>query len=1317
MKLKTKNIRSILFKKNSYLILFIFSFMFFDSNTPLAQALSCKGPADVVLVIDRSANMAGGSKFDTVKNSSVNFIDKLFDPDRKPNSSFIPYDYHQIGLSIFNNNITSENLSTDDSYIKDIISNLGAPDSSCKAGLAVQKAQANLNANGNSKATKTIIILISGPPDDLAFAIEQVRIAKESGTRIISVGINLDELTGQQRIDAENFISNEHIFSYDCYYASDNPSATLDGCTPILYDNLNDSLNKVYDDITEAVCDEFAPVLSISRQPGGTLYDIDKLTITSIANDDVGFKSHSIVWSDNWPDDQIEKNDCSLIGKIISCDTEELEPFAIGETINFGSSVTDANDNIVTIDPLGNIAKVAAVSLDFEALFRNKNNEINVQISDYTGPDEFFIRVDNGGLTRVINEEDESSKMTCSGAGSVRDCVFYFNPSCASEGVYTDPGNAVDIYIDVESIGITRSEYISSKLDEPLGLLSEGAAWGNCSDGIDNDCDGIVDSGEMLCDVGGPSVGILRNPSGDIYDFEEDEVTPMPITFESTAGDSNGIKQHAIYHRENGGDWQIFDCNDADPGDGKIICDGIEISQNIATVSTTIDSFTAGTLVEYYSVAVDYSGNDNSTNSATESFIVRNRSCFGIDNLEDCRGMLGKCCGEVCNAVISNPKNYNTNCAQEICGDALKYEEDVRVVREDGRAISFDGINDYVNIPSVNPTEAITVSAWVKSATDTGYSGYWQIVSKYSAYLLGTSWSGGKQMCFIIYSGGWNYGSCYTVPDPYPQEWHHFAGTYDKQTGEKKLYVDGILRDTTNFVGSINPDEGPMHIGHREGSASDYFNGFVDEIYIYGRALDLGEIENLRDGISVSSADLAGYWSFDEEFGDVVYDYSGNGNPGTLMNFPIPVVEPGILWQWTVDGGKNGASCDIKSDSDGCYALMTNGGCEERLYSCSAGYCNYNSDKDKDHCEGEILYNFGCSGSFCELNPNPPVEDPVCDVTFGSLFLDAYDSDYESEGESAFISGSHGTETGEVLDNMTNTVLLKSIANDTSGISEQIIYWKKEGDADFTVKDDCVVPCGGGVDCICEESIIGPFDIGDVIKFYATSKDNSPNKTGETTITYSFTVFDNQCYDIDNNENKSDLTSCEAGTGKCCGGICDTSVEDPFSYHDDCRKDSCSLTSWVYGQDNGGGSCGSTDSCLDHYSLNNGFYSGCITGGNKCSFGYCDTSLSLISAPSCDGNLLTNYSCDPDNETGTCQPKDSDIDCSSAGVYDGDTVACNCDCDNYDIEEKVYSSLSFDGVDDHVEIPDDSSLNISDEISVEVWVKDVVGTGSSQDDG
>jgi outer membrane protein assembly factor BamB len=201
-------------------------------------------------------------------------------------------------------------------------------------------------------------------------------------------------------------------------------------------------------------------------------------------------------------------------------------------------------------------------------------------------------------------------------------------------------------------------------------------------------------------------------------------------------------------------------------------------------------------------------------------------------------------------------------------------------------AATFNGINGYISLPSVNPTTAITVGAWVKSATSSGYSGVWQLVSKYNAYILGTGSAGGKNICFIIYNGtNWyDYGNCYTVATP--QNWHYFVGTFDSSTRQEKLYVDGVLVSTKTVSGRINPDTGPIHIAHREVDSigTNHFNGSIANIQIYAIALTPQQIQQLYlQGINsppIPNAGLVGWWPLN---GDT-NDYSGWFNTGFPFN-------------------------------------------------------------------------------------------------------------------------------------------------------------------------------------------------------------------------------------------------------------------------------------------------------------------------------------------------------------------------------------------------------------------------------------------------
>jgi hypothetical protein len=694
------------------LIIFIFLIVGFNKNDEIqcveAAEMSCKGPADVMLVIDRSGTMGNDLKFTSAKSASAGFVDKLFSAE--PTTSF-PLNYHQIGLIAFNQNIDTKKLNQDGSVIKSYINDVngilgedsGYPIGFRNTAVAIQQARLKMDLveGGNPYATKTMIVLTDGAPNygadnpiDAAKAQADAAKNEDNNIRIISVGLKLDKITDEIiRGEAKNFIKYIASSPADCYYVYDSGEA-LDNCVSINASELGTALEGVYGSITAAVCDESEPTISISRKPSGTLYNVDNLKITSTAIDDVGFKEHTVVWDSN----NVECADLSGTtiacgaGECvkISCDTGELGPFDIGKTIIYRSVAIDANDNSVNIDPPITVT-VASVDLSVPSLYRNKENTITVDISNYGGNDAVSISIDAPILSGV---EIDKVAMNCSVSGGSKACDYVFNTANIGDGCldWTDgitDGAAnninvnVYIYADSNDMGIRQIALSENNL---LSSYYEGNLWpGTCTDNLNNDCDykdndplkPIIDLNldgldEALCDITGPDVGILRVPAGDVYDDDS-------ITFISNATDNNGIKQHIIYYKIDDGSLQTaFECNDANVDS---LCDE-DASQNIGSISATISPFAAGTKIDYYSMAKDYSGNNNIYNTTTESFIVKNRECQDVGNLGNCLVTGGgdgsaKCCDGVCNtsAVNSGPfGSYNTDFCAELSCDGIVLE-------------------------------------------------------------------------------------------------------------------------------------------------------------------------------------------------------------------------------------------------------------------------------------------------------------------------------------------------------------------------------------------------------------------------------------------------------------------------------------------------------------------------------------------------------------------------------------------------------------------------------------------------------------------
>jgi hypothetical protein len=156
-----------------------------------------------------------------------------------------------------------------------------------------------------------------------------------------------------------------------------------------------------------------------------------------------------------------------------------------------------------------------------------------------------------------------------------------------------------------------------------------------------------------------------------------------------------------------------------------------------------------------------------------------------------------------------------------------------------GYAASFDGVNDYIRIPN-SPSlhsDVITISAWIK----TNVSQNSWIVSKYESrnkgeYLLGVS---GNNLRFSVVINGST--TDYLAPfNYYDGKWHHIVCVYDGSY--MRIYVDGVQRpNPLAQTGNIDDTTYDVVIGSGHGASGYFFNGFIDEVQVSSRPLDITE--------------------------------------------------------------------------------------------------------------------------------------------------------------------------------------------------------------------------------------------------------------------------------------------------------------------------------------------------------------------------------------------------------------------------------------------------------------------------------------------
>jgi hypothetical protein len=159
-----------------------------------------------------------------------------------------------------------------------------------------------------------------------------------------------------------------------------------------------------------------------------------------------------------------------------------------------------------------------------------------------------------------------------------------------------------------------------------------------------------------------------------------------------------------------------------------------------------------------------------------------------------------------------------------------------------GGALSFDGVDDYVETDNATDLSAWTVAVWVNSPTAPKSAGQNGPVHREKNYQV--NWNHGmnnfRGSAGISVGGEWHPASFGNLQG---NTWYHLAATYD---GENlKAYKDGVLI-TNNSAPSGTPDaeSATLKFG-KHSAASDYFTGTVDDARIYSYALSESEIKTL----------------------------------------------------------------------------------------------------------------------------------------------------------------------------------------------------------------------------------------------------------------------------------------------------------------------------------------------------------------------------------------------------------------------------------------------------------------------------------------
>ena len=158
-----------------------------------------------------------------------------------------------------------------------------------------------------------------------------------------------------------------------------------------------------------------------------------------------------------------------------------------------------------------------------------------------------------------------------------------------------------------------------------------------------------------------------------------------------------------------------------------------------------------------------------------------------------------------------------------------------------GNALSFNGNNSVVRVPSsasLNLTTAMTLSAWIRPAAS--QSGWRTILQRQvdAYFLTASSDAPGRSAGGGTLGGGVHY---LMAPTANPvNTWTYVALTYDG--GTLRLYVNGTLAGSRAATGAIQTTTNPLWLGGNQ-PYGEYFNGLIDEVRVYNRALSQADIQ------------------------------------------------------------------------------------------------------------------------------------------------------------------------------------------------------------------------------------------------------------------------------------------------------------------------------------------------------------------------------------------------------------------------------------------------------------------------------------------
>jgi pimeloyl-ACP methyl ester carboxylesterase len=183
-----------------------------------------------------------------------------------------------------------------------------------------------------------------------------------------------------------------------------------------------------------------------------------------------------------------------------------------------------------------------------------------------------------------------------------------------------------------------------------------------------------------------------------------------------------------------------------------------------------------------------------------------------------------------------------------------------------GKAASFDGVDDRISVnnhSSLNFSSSFTSTFWTKMNT-------WAEAGNNARGIISKKPNDGSTG-YVFYKDGYSQSKVnfrmkgssaidynFSNSDVIINQWEFWSMVYNSTSGKVTIYKNGVLDKTINTgnIGNMT-NSSPFYIGFSE-TWSGYFNGSIDDVRMYNRALSNVEVLTLynseNSGVSLTTA-------------------------------------------------------------------------------------------------------------------------------------------------------------------------------------------------------------------------------------------------------------------------------------------------------------------------------------------------------------------------------------------------------------------------------------------------------------------------------